>query len=105
MPHVQYQSLIRYHIYVLRDVVLLFLFTDEDDGLEWHIRYKIIKGICEGLKYLHEGSENPIIWHLDLKPENILLDNEMMPKIADFGLSRFVCDKATRRTTSPIGTM
>lgn len=79
--------------------------SDKDDGLEWHIRYKIIKGICEGLKYLHEGSENGTLLHLDLKPANILLDNEMMPKIADFGLSRFVCDKATRQTTSPIGTI
>lgn len=28
--------------------------------------------------------------HLDLKPENILMDTTMMPKIADFGLSRIL---------------
>ena len=55
--------------------------TDEKEGLPWHIRYKVIKGICEGLNYLHEGR----VLHLDLKPDNILLDKEMVPKIADFG--------------------
>ena len=25
---------------------------------------------------------------MDMKPENILLDNDMVPKITDFGLSR-----------------
>ncbi|KAM3298912.1 hypothetical protein ACQJBY_040415 [Aegilops geniculata] len=59
----------------------------ECDGLEWHTRYKIIKGTCEGLKYLHEEFKEPI-YHLDLKPENILLDENMVPKLADFGSSK-----------------
>uniref|UniRef100_A0A8R7UAE9 Protein kinase domain-containing protein n=2 Tax=Triticum urartu TaxID=4572 RepID=A0A8R7UAE9_TRIUA len=37
-------------------------------GLDWSSRFKIIKGICEGLKYLHEVH----VTHLDLKPDNIL---------------------------------
>jgi len=56
---------------------------DPSKGLEWRKRYKIIKGICEGLSYLHHKN----ILHLDLKPANILLDADMMPKITDFGLS------------------
>ncbi|KAK3136669.1 hypothetical protein QOZ80_5BG0440720 [Eleusine coracana subsp. coracana] len=59
--------------------------TDELRGLEWHTRYQIIKGICEGLHYLHK--EKHLI-HMDLKPANILLDDNMVPKITDFGLSR-----------------
>ncbi|KAJ1288827.1 hypothetical protein BS78_02G117800 [Paspalum vaginatum] len=59
--------------------------TDELRGLDWDTRYQIIKGICEGLHYLHK--EKSII-HMDLKPANILLDDDMMPKITDFGLSR-----------------
>jgi RIO-like serine/threonine protein kinase len=51
---------------------------------EWRAHYKIIKGICEGLHNLHEIH----ILRLDLKPANILLDDNMVPKIADFGLSR-----------------
>ena len=62
----------------------LFSSTDERSGLRWHSRYKIIKGSCDGLKYLH-GER---IFHLDLKPSNILLDKDMVSKIADFGLSR-----------------
>ncbi|KAG2561513.1 hypothetical protein PVAP13_8KG165100 [Panicum virgatum] len=58
-----------------------------DYELAWHTRFKIIKGICEGLKYIHDELEEPI-YHLDLKPDNILLDKDMVPKIADFGLSR-----------------
>jgi coatomer subunit beta' len=52
--------------------------------------YEIIKEICEGLNYMKK--ERYII-HLDLKPENILMDATMVPKIADFGLSRIFHDK------------
>ncbi|XP_021302062.1 uncharacterized protein LOC8067139 isoform X2 [Sorghum bicolor] len=80
------------------------LLSEEYTGTNWSIRYKIIKGICEGLKYLHEGLEVPIL-HLDLKPDNILLDQGMVPKIADFGLSRLFGEENTIRTMSPLGTL
>uniref|UniRef100_A0ACD5UJ61 Uncharacterized protein n=1 Tax=Avena sativa TaxID=4498 RepID=A0ACD5UJ61_AVESA len=71
-------------------------------GLEWNMRYKIIKGICSGMKFLHEEC---CIAHLDLKPENILMDAAMIPKITDFGLSRIFGDQQTRTLTSnPMGT-
>nr|BET03927.1 Rmg8 protein splicing variant 1 [Triticum aestivum] len=69
---------------------------------EWGTCYKIIKAICEGLQYLHD---NHII-HLDLKPANILLDDNMEPKIADFGLSRCFDENQSRDITKTIlGTM
>uniref|UniRef100_A0ACD5WH71 Uncharacterized protein n=1 Tax=Avena sativa TaxID=4498 RepID=A0ACD5WH71_AVESA len=77
--------------------------SDEYTGLDWHTRYKIIKGICEGLKYLREGLEFSV-WHLDLKPGNILLNKKMMPKIADFGLSRLLSEEKTRKTINSFGT-
>ncbi|KAF7062941.1 hypothetical protein CFC21_069482 [Triticum aestivum] len=76
--------------------------TDASCGLEWRQRYQIIIGICNGLYYLHQKH----IVHLDLKPENILLDDHMMPKITDFGLSRCFDEKQTRTVASKlIGTM
>jgi len=62
--------------------------ADESHGLDWRERYKIIKGICCGLYYLHNECQiDGSVIHLDLKPANILLDDNMVPKIADFGLS------------------
>jgi serine/threonine protein kinase len=72
-----------------------YTFVDELRGLEWHTRFKIILGICKGLLYLH--MEKDII-HMDLKPANILLDDNMVPKITDFGLSRL--DNSSQTTTT-----
>ncbi|TVU06754.1 hypothetical protein EJB05_47543, partial [Eragrostis curvula] len=68
--------------------------------ITWETRFKIIKGICQGLCFLHRI---PIV-HMDLKPENILLDDNMVPKIADFGLSRlFGQDETRQRTQNVVG--
>ncbi|CAN6194781.1 unnamed protein product [Urochloa humidicola] len=72
--------------------------SDESSGHDWQTRYKIIKGICCGLHYLHEECQcqfSASIVHLDLKPANILLDENMGPKVADFGLSRLFEDNKT----------
>jgi serine/threonine protein kinase len=58
---------------------------------------------CKGLQYLHKGLENPML-HLDLKPGNILLDQNMVPKLADFGLSKLVYDSQTQTTKNFLGT-
>jgi serine/threonine protein kinase len=78
--------------------------ADESSGLDWSTRYKIIEGICYGLRHLHEENGKPII-HLDLKPANILLDDGMVPKITDFGLSRLLDQQQTICTTSRDGTL
>lgn len=65
--------------------------------MDWETRFKIIKGVCKGLLFLHSI---PIL-HLDLRPENIWLDNYMRPKIADSGLFRLF-DQAHTLTTEDV---
>ncbi|KAB2013970.1 hypothetical protein ES319_D09G192300v1 [Gossypium barbadense] len=65
-----------------------FLFDkSKSPSLDWTTRFKIITGIARGLLYLHEEAPQRII-HIDIKASNILLDQQLNPKISDFGLAR-----------------
>ncbi|WOG93563.1 hypothetical protein DCAR_0312849 [Daucus carota subsp. sativus] len=56
-------------------------------SLDWTHRFQIITGVVRGLLYLHEEAPVRII-HRDIKASNILLDEQLNPKISDFGLAR-----------------
>jgi len=90
-------------------MVELSIFVPIDDSreisLNWEQRYNIILGIAKGILYLHEDSKMRII-HRDLKANNILLDEDMDPKIADFGLARLLReDHSQTKTTKVVGTL
>ncbi|CAN8304748.1 unnamed protein product [Cochlearia groenlandica] len=72
--------------------------------LSWKQRFNIILGISEGLEYLHRGSEVKII-HRDIKTSNILIDQNLNPKIADFGLARSMGTDKTQTNTGIAGTL
>ncbi|GER25647.1 protein kinase superfamily protein [Striga asiatica] len=55
--------------------------------LDWNTRIKIAAGAAEGLEYLHNKMEPPIIYR-DLKCSNILLGEKYFSKLSDFGLAK-----------------
>ncbi|KAG6412623.1 hypothetical protein SASPL_125306 [Salvia splendens] len=65
-----------------------YLFNQEMmNYLNWNTKFDIAVGIAQGIEYLHRGCDIQI-FHFDIKPHNILLDQNIIPKISDFGLAK-----------------
>lgn len=70
---------------------------DQDHFRTYMQALDVFEGIAGGLEHLHKHN----IVHFDLKPANILMTAELVPRIADFGVSKL--REKTSITTSPKG--
>ncbi|XP_047084961.1 probable serine/threonine-protein kinase PBL25 [Lolium rigidum] len=55
--------------------------------LPWRARMRIAHGAAEGLEFLHETANPPVIYR-DFKSSNILLDEGYHARLSDFGLAK-----------------
>jgi serine/threonine protein kinase len=64
----------------------------KSNNISYEEKIALLISIAEGVQYLHSHK----IVHRDLKPANILIDGNNVPKIADFGTSKFdTCTSGT----------
>ncbi|XP_058206141.1 rust resistance kinase Lr10-like [Rhododendron vialii] len=78
--------------FLANDSLEKFAISNHDKHLlGWKKLLEIAMGIAKGIEYLHQGCDQQIL-HFDTKPHNILLDENLNPKITDFGLAK-LCSK------------
>ncbi|KAF6987396.1 hypothetical protein CFC21_005049 [Triticum aestivum] len=75
----------------------------EKVALSLDTRLSIAAQSADGLAYMHSKTNIKIL-HGDVKPANILLDDNFVPKVSDFGISRLLA-RDKEHTGSVIGDM
>ncbi|GJM90976.1 hypothetical protein PR202_ga07307 [Eleusine coracana subsp. coracana] len=83
---------------------LLHHLNADEVPLPLDTRLQIASGIAEALVYMHTSQSHPIL-HGDIKPEKIFLDNNYVPKLSDFGISRLLSMSSDEYTGYVIGSM
>ncbi|MQL72234.1 hypothetical protein Taro_004568 [Colocasia esculenta] len=91
------------YAYMPKGSLATALFGDSLSAMDWLTRYQIILGTTRGLTYFHEKCKD-YITHYYIKRENIFLDTSFVPKVADFGLAKFIDRDFSRVLTTMRGT-
>lgn len=84
----------------LREILNLEMMSCSKNGWNATKRYISLLGIASAMRYMHKHG----IIHRDLKPENILVDENLYPRICDFGLSRAIPEEGDLSMTKGVGT-
>ncbi|PHT30251.1 hypothetical protein CQW23_30180 [Capsicum baccatum] len=67
-------------------------------------RLSIMIDVACALEYLHHGCSSPVI-HCDLKPSNVLLDEDMVARLSDFGISKLLGEDQGDLYTKTLATL
>lgn len=75
--------------------------SDRGEGLPYPLLARIVCGVCEGLHYAHELTDEDgrklSLVHRDVSPENVLISYDGVVKIVDFGIAKATINQVTTR--------